>query len=338
MKRALAVLILVGCSERVELPESMERGVAALRRLQEADGAWRSVKYADMKSGLPLTALAAYALSRLPGPPECGRAIEFLSKHLEPSGQVGNEYPNFTTGMTLRAFRVYRPSGWEEMTRRMAEYLVKAQETEAAGWTPEDPAYGGWGYGGLAHAPRRLLRQDISSTRFAIEALAEAGRIAEVRDKALAFAARLQNEDGGFCYSRALPTTNKAGEFQSYGSATADGVLALRALGEPGRSARAEAWLAANFSAERVPGFAKEVRVPWHEGILYYYLAAAAEAATDAARRGEIARKIRSLQAPDGSWTNSSGIMKEDEPVIATCFALLACAACGGARETPNGR
>ena len=323
-----ACLAASACGPSADAPEPVRRGIQALRELQEPDGAWRSKFYPDLKTGLPLTALALFAFSRLPGPPEAKTAIEFLSKHLDANGQVGNEYPNFTTGMTLRAFRVYRPPGWEESTRRMADYLVKAQVAESSGWAPDDPGYGAWGLGGLPLRQREVLRLDISSTRWALEALAEAGRIDEIRDKALRFVTRCQNDDGGFFYSPAAPNQNKTdptgGVFPSYGSATADGILALRALGEPERGGRACAWLDRNFSAERTPGFPAASPVRWDQGLLFYYLVAAAAAVEDPDRRRAIIGRLKTLQGRDGLWANKSAVMKEDEPIIATCFALLA--------------
>lgn len=310
-----------GCSDAHSDRRSIERAVAALGKRQEPDGAWRSRDYPDLQSGLPLTALALFAFSRLPEPPPADAAIAFLVRHLDANGQLGNQYPNFTTGMALRAFRVYKPPQWEEMTRRMAAYLAAAQSAESSGWTREDPAYGGWGLGGLPLRPKETLRMDISSTRWALEALAEAGWIdanPHLRDKGIVFVRRLQNADGGFCYSRAAPSTNKTDGFASYGSATADGILALRALGAD--SMAAEVWLDRHFQAGRTPG----VGEPWEQGLFYYYAASAAAAIPDPSKRRALAAEIRRRQFVDGLWRNPSPIMKEDDPVIATCFALLA--------------
>lgn len=317
----VAFVFLVGCSETNADRDSIERAVAALRKRQDPDGAWRSREYPDLKTGLPLTALVLFAFSRLPELPPADTAIAFLARHLDENGQVGNEYPNFTTGMTLRAFRVYKPAQWEEMTRRMAKYLAAVQVTESSGWAREDPAYGGWGLGGLPLRPKETLRMDVSSARWALEALAEAGHIDAdpgLRSNALRFLARLQNDDGGFCYSQAAPSTSKADGFASYGSATADGILALRALGAD--ASAAEAWLDRHFQAGRNPG----VDAPWDQGLFYYYAAAAAAATTDPARRRALAAEIRRRQFIDGLWRNSFSVMKEDEPIIATCFALIA--------------
>jgi hypothetical protein len=320
---AAAAAVVVGCGQADADRRAVDRAVEALRKRQEADGAWRSRDYADLKSGLPLTALVLFSFSRLPEPPEASAAIAFLVRHLDANGQVGAEYPNFTTGMALRAFRVYKPPQWEEMTRRMAAYLAAAQAAESSGWTRDDPGYGSWGLGGLPLRPRETLRLDISSARWALEALAEAGGVeGALRDKALAFVARHQNPDGGFCYSRAAPSTSKADGFSSYGSATADGVLALRALGGDAERLRAaEEWLDRHFLSDKTPG----VGPPWDDGVFYYYAAAAAAAvaARDPARRRALAEEIRRRQFVDGLWRNPSAVMKEDDPLIATCFALL---------------
>ena len=37
-----------------------------------------------------------------------------------------------------------------------------------------------------------------------------------------------------------------------------------------------------------------------------------------------IAKMLAALQHPDGSWANTSPLMKEDEPLVATGLALVA--------------
>jgi hypothetical protein len=134
---------------------------------------------------------------------------------------------------------------------------------------------------------------------------------------------RCQNHDGGFFFSTVNLDTNKAGDvggkYRSYGTTTCDGILSLRAAGVPAndpRVARAQAWLKKNHLEERAPGFDLEpARMGWSEGLRFYYAAA-------------VTRAMPSLpvqlpvQNDDGSFVNKSNLVKEDDPLIATAFAL----------------
>jgi squalene-hopene/tetraprenyl-beta-curcumene cyclase len=177
--------------------------------------------------------------------------------------------------------------------------------TEALGWEPSDPAFGGWGYSieppskrGAATAPGHPVDADLSSTLFAIGALRIAGIGAEdpaIR-KALTFIERCQNlagayqegdprfDDGGFFFSTTDPVRNKAGaagtdrrgrlRYHSYGSATADGLRALLRCGLPRdhpRVVAARRWLEAHFSATSHPGTFEPARDGDRDATYFYY-------------------------------------------------------------------
>jgi hypothetical protein len=162
-------------------------------------------------------------------------------------------------------------------------------------------------------------------TRYVLEALQLSGIPASdpVMTRALAYLERSQNPDGGFYFSPVNPEINKAGKgsdgrFASYGAPTADGVLALRAAGVPGadpRIAKAIRWLNDHHSPDRAPGFDGETDQHWGSGLRFYYAHA-------------ISRVLPGLpvelppQAGDGSFRNSNNLVKEDDPLIATAFAL----------------
>jgi hypothetical protein len=120
------------------------------------------------------------------------------------------------------------------------------------------------------------------------------------------------------------PALNKAGQsgegFVSYGTTTSDGVLALRASGVPDgddRITRAIAWLDRNHQSDRVPGFdeRESPRALWGTGLRFYYAAAIA--------RVRPHQRVRlPEQADDGSFRNANGCVKEDDPLIATTFAV----------------
>ena len=161
-------------------------------------------------------------------------------------------------------------------------------------------------------------------TRFLMEALRDAGvgGADAAMTRALVYLERSRNPDGGFYFSTVNLETNKAGDANgrgnSYGTATADGVLALRAAGVPDTDPRvveAMKWLLDHHRPDRAPGFDAAPYQAWGSGLRYYYAGA-----------------IRSVmpglpvllppQRNDGSFWNSSNLVKEDDPLIATGFAL----------------
>jgi len=178
--------------------------------------------------------------------------------------------------------------------------------------------------GGSIHRPPEAGHVDLSMTRHVLEALQLSG--ASPTDpaitRALVYLQRSQNPDGGFYFSPVNPEINKAGEsggiFASYGTATADGVLALRAAGIPDgdpRIRKAIGWLIEHHQPDRAPGFGEETGRPWGSGLRFYYAHA-------------ICRVLPNLpvrlpqQAADGSFKNDVNLVKEDDPLIATAFAL----------------
>jgi hypothetical protein len=139
--------------------------------------------------------------------------------------------------------------------------------------------------------------------------------------------------DGGFFFSTTEADTNKAGQegdrFRSYGTTTADGILALLATGHPAADPRviaARQWLTGHHRDMAVPGFAGEAYQRWPKGLAFYYSSASAQAfralGYDAGHA--VADGLRRTQRRDGSWVNPENLVKEDDPLIATPFAVRA--------------
>lgn len=75
-----------------------------------------------------------------------------------------------------------------------------------------------------------------------------------------------------------------------------------------------------------MPGFVGPAYQRWPRGLAFYYSAAATEAFRSlcvAAVPG-IGDGLRTPQRPDGSWANPENLVKEDDPLIATKFAVRA--------------
>jgi hypothetical protein len=217
-----------------------------------------------------------------------------------------------------------------------------------------------------AEGAHELLSSNLSATLFAIGALRLAGVPASdpLFAKARAFVERCQNfaeagagdsryDDGGFFLTPTNEVQNKAGaagkdargrvRYRSYASMTADGLRALLGLGlgpEHPRVRAAARWLASHFEGAEQSGRFPPDRAFAKEGSRYYTAWTVAHAlaflgAPDLATpKGKVSwakRMVADLlawQRPDGSWKNAATDLREDDPVLATSFALAALALC----------
>ncbi|WP_428305169.1 prenyltransferase/squalene oxidase repeat-containing protein [Lacipirellula sp.] len=351
---------------------AINRGAGWLVAQQHPDGAWRSTSYTQLNAGPGATALAAATLAELntrgpeasaPGaPPQAalGPALSYLLKNLAPAGHVrdasgADEYPTYATALTLIALNQLPAAEREPHAaaiRKMQAYLVAAQVTQPLPnklATADD--VGGWGLvGGDPTDPSSFRTSNVSTTRFALEALQPvAAEHPETFARAKAFLARRQQADGGFAFlSDPLDQLNKAGAndpaddkapfiARSYGTTTADGLLALRACGladDDPHVAAAIAWLNAHPNVDAVPGFAAdEVSTAMADGLYYYYAASlvhamAAYPEADFGRQSHaLANELLYRQRDDGTWANLASTMREDDPLVATTLALNALAA-----------
>lgn len=262
--------------------------------------------------------------------------MRFLLTHVDAEGSVGridpaiDDYPNYATSLAVRALL---RAGRDDRVRPLVECLRRQQFAEHLGWKEDLAAYGAWGMGGPARRPPVAGHVDLSMTRHVLQALPDG-------DPALARAAiflrRCQNEDGGFHFSNVVPEASKAGPARSYGTATADGILALLATcarPDDPRVRSALRWLVEHHRTDRVPGLGEEQGGAWKDAMIYYYFAAAAEvfrrlgvreAPPGRDWRREMTDALVARQRPDGSWVNPVALMKEDDPLIATALALSA--------------
>jgi hypothetical protein len=327
---------------------ALARAAQFLWAQQAADGGFHSSTYGLLRSGQSLTPFVLGALLRVPeaiAPAPEGavdRAIAFIRSHTSVDGAVGvtggsADYPNYATALAVDALtaaeralpaaaRGAKADSLSADIAPMVAHLRAQQFSEANGWTPAHTAYGGWGMGGTIRRAPDAGHVDLSMTRFVLEALRACGVDGSdpAMTRARVFLERSQNRDGGFFFSPVTAALNKAGSnaagFVSYGTTTADGVLALRAAGLPDsddRLARGIAWLDRHHQPDRVPGFDEDENSPssWSAGLRFYYGAAIA--------RVRPRQPVRlPAQADDGSFRNPDGRVKEDDPLIATTFAV----------------
>jgi hypothetical protein len=278
----------------------MERAAQYLISKQAADGTWRSETYGALADGADLTPPVLKTLLLGPPTPEtkaaCGRAGAYLRGWVGADGSIRPDaelqYPVYTASLAaiILNWMVIDASGSIDEASLGArdawlQYLRDHQLNGRLGWSPDDPAYGGWGYSiqppRKPEAGRLPFEADLSSTLFAVGALRLTGSVPDdpvIRD-ALVFVKRCQNfsenqqqgdpayDDGGFFFTPANVVQNKAGvrgtdrngvvRYHSYGTATADGLRALTRCGLSAGDSRvvaARAWLEDNFTVKTNPG------------------------------------------------------------------------------------
>jgi squalene-hopene/tetraprenyl-beta-curcumene cyclase len=361
---------------RAEEALAMARGYLVSR--QTVDGSWRSDTYSSFRDGASLTPLVLLALFDPNAPAGQSAAfahgVEYLSNLVRPDGtidvgQFGLSYPVYTAALAVRVLSLPGLGRHRAARDAWLADLRRRQLDETLGWSPEDAAYGGWGY---CHAvPKKpkpgefvpqLLESNLSATVFALDALRAASVPADdpAYRKALVFVSRCQNfaddpagadpafDDGGFHFIYDDPARNKAGpagrdrhgrlRFRSYGSTTADGYRALRLCGLPADHARAraaQAWLDQHVQGPGHAGNYPPERAGDRGALHYYFGWSLAHSLgllpADAARRlaAQTISGLCTSQLPDGRWTNTAKAVREDDPVLATALAAGALEVCG---------
>lgn len=297
--------------------------------------------------------------------PNRADGCSFLARYVKPDGtidegEIGLDYPVYTAALSVVALsrEAERSPAFRGPREAWLKYLLARQLTEPNGWTPDDKEYGGWGY--CRVVPKKpdpgrvappLIESNLSATTFALDALAAAGhRDKKVYAAAVKFLVRRQNDDGGYHFIYDDPVRNKAGSpdggrsFHSYGSATADAARAEStcrdALGltacPPGKSL---GWLTDHFRPGTHPGTYAERHEPNRDAVYFYYAASVARAFTLTGTREaaggpwapRLAEELVKRQRDDGSWANPVGLVREDDPPTATCWAVIALAHCRAA-------
>jgi len=322
----------VGCRGCAVAPAALRRGVAWLAAQQSPRGHFPSQTYGFFAGGASLTPLVTLALVETGLAPEAvERARRWMAREVEGTGALGRgtpDYPTYAASLMARAMGAH---AWDPS--ETLGFLRSQQYRPSEGWPADHPAVGGFGFGTPLPAPPRAGHVDLSMTRRAIEALVALGVGRSDPSRALArrFVERCRAPGGGLIYSPSEPALNKGVDGAGYGSATCDGVLALAALGAgPDELAPHLAWLAAHHRADRTPGVAD---AGFAEAMRGYYQCAAAEvfarfggpAGWAAGLRADLAAR----QRDDGSWRNPQPHQKEDDPLVATAFAVRCLARCG---------
>ena len=269
-------------------------------------------------------------------------------------------YPVYTASMAVLCLKGSDDPATARAHKAWLNLVRSYQLGEQHGWQPTDPAYGGWSYGNVAPKAGEPSppKANLSATLFALAALQQSGvALADPAIKAgKRFVESCQNVglgtsdmslDGGFFASPTEAVLNKAGmpdmhaplaPFASYGSATADGIRALllsSASRDSPRIIAAKRWFTRHFEADHHGGLFHPSRMALRDGYYYYYAWSTAHAmvrlgitAKEINWHTPLAKVLVAKQRPDGSWSNTVTDGREDEPLLATCYALAALANC----------
>lgn len=341
---------------------TLSAAIDYLCKQQADDGGWHSEFYGALRPGAASTCLTLYALSHCP--PELLadhrarllKARDFLLPQIAEYGYVSNpdgpDYSTYSSAMLLVANERLRLDLNEETKRKLVSYLLRAQIGKRHGYEQDDADFGGWDLMGWAQSPRTSAGTNVSVSSFALEAISlfPDEKISSSKNFAEAWLARCQNteSDGGFYFHpRRDHDGNKAGwgdnekrnDPKSYGTATCDGLRCLTFLCSAEsrttdkRILQAVKWIEHSHRIDQVPGFEVETsEMGWRTGLRYYYFFSLSKVLpllsqdTQLKLAGEISAALEREQQAAGFWQNENARMREDDPLIATNFCVIALA------------
>ena len=354
----------------------IDKGLAFLKTQQKPDGSWQADREPPAFTALSLRSFVrepAYT----PDTPFVKKGYDkLLSTQLNNGGIYSDLLANYNTAIAVSALAAANKEAgdgrYDAPIAKAVAYLKGLQWDEqmvlqyndankgkklVSG--PDDPFYGGFGYGGANEGEGR---PDLSNLQVTLEALHDAGvpPTDPAFKRAVAFVTKLQNRsesnpskwaenDGGFIYSPAQDKTgeSKAGAYvdpdgdrrlRSYGSMTYAGLKSMIYAGltkEDPRVAAAWDWINRNWTLTENPGMKLGDPAQATSGLFYYYLTLGRTLNTygqpiltddDGTKhdwRMDLIAQLKKSQSPDGSWTGSKRWF-EGNPVLVTNYAVQA--------------
>ena len=334
-----------------EVKAVVDKAIKFLGTKQSADG-----NFGSPRLGEPgLTALTVAALLRNGVAADnavVAKGLGYLEKNIQKDGGVYSKgLANYTTCLAILAFKESNASGkYTKIIADASKFVQGLQDNS----DPKDVKHGGVGYDGKG-------RPDLSNTHFMVEALLAAGVSKDdpAIKKALVFVSRTQNlpgefndqpfaakageaDKGGFVYNptdQDNPKSEKrtaAGGLRSEGGMTYAGLKSFLYAGVGKDDKRVQAalgWIKKHYSVTENPGQGQA-------GLYYYYhtfaktMDALGEDTFEDAKkvkhdwRSDLFGALKMAQKADGSWANSNAAFLENQPELATAFAVLALSYC----------
>lgn len=347
-----------------EVARARERGLAWLLTKQQADGSWNQH---PAITGLALTALyRSQPELTIEQKAAAERAEKFILGCVKPTGAIfgGGEtdkYPNYSTAICTMALLATGKAEYLPVIKNARQFLLGSQYDESEDAAPDNPSYGGIGYG-------RRGRPDLSNMAWALEAIKLTDSLDSMAgdsphqggklhwQKAIQFLQRTQKlpghndqpwaqevseaDRGGFIYmpgdpAKGIPPHSFADEdittepkpLRAQGSMSYAGLKSYIYADLKKDDPRVQAvvdWLQRHYTLEENPGLGQQ-------GLYYYYhmLAKALTAyGADEFPPGQdwryaLLKKLVTLQRHEGYWQNDNNRFWENDPVLVTCYSLL---------------
>ena len=361
-------LLFAGCGKAPQPPaakasghrDAINKGVAFLVGAQNDDGSFGGEGYANVG----VTGMAGIAIARAPKRLSAAeqkaldRAVAYMLSFVQDNGSITNGdsgYVNYHTSLALTALMDIAPEEHRDAITKARGYLIGSQFSETNGnFNEADWPYGGWRY---SKDGKGEANPDLSNSHFTIQALHDSGlpKDSDVYKKALAFLKRCQSrtesndmenigDDGGAIYSPkaskadmiTLPDGKKV--FRSYGSMTYALLKSYIFCNVDKQDPLVQAaykWIQENYALDANVGMEKD-----QQGLYYGYvaMARALQAYGDPILKTpdgvehkwaeELAARLVSLQAEDGSWVNPEDRWYEGDKALVTSYAVWALDIC----------
>jgi len=333
----------------LQVKVSVDKGIAWLKTQQKPNGAW-SEENMPALTALPLWAMAASGSQATDDAQ--AKAVAYLLSRQNPDGGIyvaqpdkkGSGLGNYNTSISVMALHATGRKDVVPAILKARSYIASSQHFG------EDSHAGGFGY----DKDSNRAYSDLNNTHFSMDAMRRTQAVEDLRpagearadinwEAALKYVEQMQNQEGatkgGFAYNTEDPKagtmTNTAGKvmLRAYGSMTYAGLLAMlhAKLDKSDPRVRSAVDYGSRYwTVDENPGQGQQ-GVFFYLNIMARALSAAGlDALPKYGTQGEIrwredvVRKLMSLQKPDGSWANENNRWWENDPVLATSYALLA--------------
>ncbi len=328
-----------------DITAAIDKAVEFLKKRQQDDGSFSA------KLGGPgVTALIVAGLLRnghSPDEPLLKKSIAYLEKSVHKDGGIyDKQLANYTTSVALLAFKEANKNGkYNALIKNATKFLKTLQDDSLQ---EKDLQFGGVGYDGKGRA-------DLSNTQYFVEALLAAGvpKDDAAIQRALKFISRCQNlpgetndqpfakkttddDKGGLVYNpidnEKNPARTPQGGLRSSGVMTYAGLKTFLTAGVDRNDPRVKAavdWVRRHYTLDQNPGQGTA-------GLFYYYhtfgkamTALGEDQFEDKDKKKHDWRKdlfeaLKKRQKADGSWSNDNRAFFENNPDLATAYAILA--------------
>jgi len=327
------------------------KAAAFLKTRQADDGS-----FSPKLGGPGISALVATGLLRNgfgQDDPLVAKTMGYLEKNVQKDGGIYQvKLANYTTCVALMTLtEANTKNQYDTMVKNAARFLKTLQHDESE-VEEKDVRFGGVGYDAKS-------RPDLSNTHYFVDALIAAGvpKSDPAIQRTLKFISRCQNlpgetndqpfakktnadDRGGLVYNPIVNEKSKdltpEGGLRSAGVMTYAGLKSFLHAGVNRDDPRVQAaldWIRRHYTLEQNPGQGTA-------GLYYYYhtfgkamsiLGEDNFADKDGVKhnwRNELYEALKKRQKPDGSWANDNPAFLENNPDLATAYALLALSYC----------